>query len=73
MTKMIKVTELKQGDKICTEVYSSIWRRMEATTATVMSVNENNGNYSITAKAQSGMREIIVDIFVKGGEMVEAA
>lgn len=73
MTKMVKANELKQGDKIISEQYSSLWNRMERTACTVMEVSENGGNYSILAMAQQNARKFVVNIFVNGGAMVEAA
>jgi co-chaperonin GroES (HSP10) len=73
MTKMVKANELKQGDKIISEQYSSLWKRMERTECTVMEVTENGGDYSVMAMAQQNARKFVVSIFVKGGAMVEAA
>lgn len=73
MTKMVKANELKQGDKIISEQYSSLWKRMERTTCTVMEVNEINGNFNIMAMAKQNCKQFVVNIFVNGGAMVEAA
>lgn len=73
MTKMVKANELKQGDKIISEVYSGMAKRMERTICTVMAVNEICGNYNITVKAKQNTWQFMADIFVKGDEMVEAA
>lgn len=73
MTKMVKANELKSGDKIISEQYSTLWNRMERTTCTVMEVIEIGGNYSIMAMAKQNTKRFVVDIFVEGNEMVEAA
>ena len=73
MTKMVKVNELKQGDKIISNHYNTLWNRMERTACTVLAVNEINGNYNITAMAQQYAKQFTVSIFVNGGELVEAA
>ena len=73
MAKMVKANELQNGDKIISEQYSSLWNRMERTTCTVMEVIEISGNYSISAVAQQNGRKFVVDIFVNGSELVEAA
>lgn len=73
MTKMVKANELQNGDKIISNQYSTLWNRMERTTCTVMAVNENGGNYIICAMAQQNGRKFVVDIFVNGSELVEAA
>lgn len=73
MAKMVKANELKKGDKIISEQYSRLWKRMERTTCTVMEVNEISGNYSIMAMAQQNARKFVCSIFVKGNDLVEAA
>ena len=73
MTKMVNANELKQGDKIISEQWSSLWKRMERTTCTVIEVTEINGNYSIMAMAQQNARQFVVDVFVKANELVEQA
>lgn len=59
----IKANELKQGTKIITTRYSTLWNRMVEMHCTVMDVTEINGNFSIMAMAQDGFKQFIVDIF----------
>ena len=73
MAKMVKANELKQGDKIISNQYSRLWNRMERTACTVMEVSESSGNYIIMAMAQQNLKQFVVNIFVKGNDLVEAA
>lgn len=59
----IKANELKQGNKIYTTRYSTMWNRMVEMPCTIMEVTEINGNFSIMAIAQDGFKKFVVDIF----------
>lgn len=69
----IKANELKQGDKIRTEIYSTLWNRKVTTTATVMEVSEIGGNFCIMAKARDGFKEMVIDVFAAAGSELVAA
>ncbi len=68
---MVKANELQPGDMIRTEIYSFLWKRKVPATALVISIREFSGSYSIMAKAFDGIRERIVDVFVRNGELIE--
>ena len=62
--KKIKASDLKQGDVIRVERWSSLWKRVESTTCTVMNVQEcPGGNLNIMAKSLDGFKEYVTDIF----------
>lgn len=69
----IKANELKQGDKITVEIYSTLWNKMVSAPAVVMDVTEIDGGFHITVKARDGFKEMIVNRFAKAGTEYAAA
>ena len=63
MPEKIKAGELKQGDVIIADKWSSLWLRIVPTTCTVMDVTVFGSNVNIMAKAMDGMKEYITEIF----------